>query len=188
MVEDAILDAGARAGFDSFHRQLGHLPSFHNWENLSENRRNFWRKVAAAVTEAHMTELIALASGAGDAGADYAELRVSMKPENPVHVITHTPRGGGKSAEVEEFRRTYGPVYCAHANEMPNVCPCPPGCYCRKEGNCPNVTPMLQRNGPFEYGLPVMDTGVRYSPPSHGPCGMRNHAADCDCNGEGGDR
>jgi hypothetical protein len=25
---------------------------------------------------------------------------------------------------------------CGHANECPNVCPCPPGCYCRTDGGC----------------------------------------------------
>ena len=29
------------------------------------------------------------------------------------------------------------PIYCEHANEMPNICPCPPNCYCRgPEGPC----------------------------------------------------
>ena len=42
------------------------------------------------------------------------------------------------------------PMLCAHANECPGVCPCPPNCSCRRVGSAPSCKPRPGRY--FEGG------------------------------------
>ena len=50
---------------------------------------------------------------------------------------------------------TKSALYCEHANEMPQVCPCPPDCYC-KEHSCRN-----QAQPPTERAIPVSKRSFR---------------------------
>lgn len=66
-----------------------------------------------------------------------------------VHVHLHLPEGtrlvdtthlgmeGQQFLVVKVTPEEIPAVLCAHANECPSVCPCPPHCYCRRQGSAP---------------------------------------------------
>lgn len=64
--------------------------------------------------------------------------------------------------KTESSPDTIPAMFCEHANEVPQACPCPPNCYCRWEGSC-KVKPLSAlKTESFDWCLknPVFPNGM----------------------------